>query len=89
MYWYHNTALQFDTKVFRYYNDWTIGEHNMSLEWNADHLRSVRDIAEHKAQLIRELEAKPWRRSKEQNDMIDEYMQLSRYCQYVLDRHRL
>ena len=61
-------------------------ERTREMDWNPDHIRSVRDTAEHKAQLIRELEAKPWRRTREQNDMLDTYEQLSRYCQRVLDQ---
>lgn len=52
--------------------------------FNASCLRAIANNARHQARLIRELEAKPWRRSQDQNEDLDTFDQLAHYCERVI-----
>ena len=48
-------------------------------------LATIADRAEHNAKLLIELEPKPWRRTKAQNDAIDTFRQLAAYARRVIE----
>lgn len=56
----------------------------LAQDFDATSLLQIAKAAEHRAKLIRELEAKPWRRTTEQNDAIDTFDQLAWYCRKVV-----
>lgn len=56
----------------------------MAKDFSASVLNEIADEAGHRAQLIVELEPKPWRRSEEQSDAIDTFRQLAAYARRVV-----
>ena len=56
----------------------------LAQDFNLDALRQIAEGAEFRANLIKQLEPKPWRRGKEQNDTLDTFQQLARYCRKTI-----
>ena len=48
-------------------------------------LELIAKAAEHKAQLIRELEPKPWKRTEKQKEAYDTYTQLAAYARRAIE----
>lgn len=56
----------------------------MAQAFSKSALQEIADGAHDRALILMEQEFKPWKRSKEHNDAIDTFRQLSGYCRRVI-----